>query len=274
MAMDLYQRFTEPKTIKTLERQVLAARTTLANEGLKLGRQVDRLESLTKQVQNCTIRAPHAGILYYYKENAGRRSQASVEEGMAVRQRQELFYLPDLSVLEVQMALNESVVNRVEVGLKAKLRFEALPDLELDGEVTTIGQFPAAPGRDGEDFRYFMGRVKILKSAPGLTPGMSTRIDIELARRDHVLAIPLEAVRSPKGHKICYVAHEESLEERPVELGQETTAMVEIKAGLTEGELVVLDPPSSDSNVDSFRKATEENTGESAGSQTVASSQR
>jgi HlyD family secretion protein len=274
MAMDLYQRFTQPKTEKTLQRQVVAARTTLANEELRLQRQVDRLASLTKQVENCTIRAPHDGALYYYKDPNARRSQTVIEEGMAVRQRQELFYLPDLSELEVQMALNESVVNRVRTGMKAKLRFEALPDLELDGEVVTVGQFPAAPGRDGEDVRYFMGRVRIVKSAAGLTPGMSTRIDINLARRDNVLAVPLESIRSAKGHKVCYVAHEENLEQRPVELGQETTAMVEITAGLSEGELVVLDPPSSMSNVESFRYSTENHTNEPPNSPTVASSQR
>jgi HlyD family secretion protein len=274
MAMDLFQRFTQPKTVKTLQRDVIAARTMLANEDLRLQRQVDRLASLTKQVENCTIRAPHDGILYYYKDPNARRSQTVIEEGMAVRQRQELFYLPDLSELEVQMALNESVVNRVSTGMKTKLRFEALPDLELDGEIITVGQFPAAPGRDGEDIRYFLGRVKILKSAPGLTPGMSTRIDINLARRHNVLAIPLEAIRSAKGHKVCYVAHEENLEERPVELGQETTAMVEINAGLAEGELVVLDPPSSGSNVDSFRYSAENHTDQPPDSQTIASSQR
>ena len=121
-----------------------AARTTLANEDLRLQRQVDRLAALTKQVENCTIRAPHDGVLYYYKDPNSRRSQTVIEEGMAVRQRQELFYLPDLSEMEVQMALNESVVNRVSVGMKTKVRFEALPDLELDGEVVTVGQFPAA----------------------------------------------------------------------------------------------------------------------------------
>ena len=230
MAMDLYQRFTQPKTEKTLERQVLAARTTLANEepaASTPARSAGFVNKAGRELHNSRS-ARWCPLLLQRPQLTGDEARLSIEEGMAVRQRQELFYLPDLSELEVQMALNESVVNRVEVGMKAKLRFEALPDLELDGEVVTIGQFPAAPGRDGEDFRYFMGRVKIVKSAPGLTPGMSTRIDIDLARRDNVLAIPLEAIRSAKGHKVCYVAHEESLEERPVELGQETTAMVEI----------------------------------------------
>ena len=215
-AMDLYQRFTQPKTEKTLQRQVTAAKTTLENEELKLKRQVDRLIALTKQVDYCTVRAPHDGVLYYYKNpNSRSRDQAAIEEGMSVRQRQELFFLPDLSEMEVQMALNESVVNRVRIGMKTKVRMEAVPDLELDGEVVSISQFPASPGRDGEDFRYFLSRVKLDNTAPGLTPGMTTRIDIHLTGRRNVLAVPLEAIRSVAGKKVCYVAHEESLERMP-----------------------------------------------------------
>jgi hypothetical protein len=208
--------------------------------------------------------------LYYYKDPNSRRNQIIIEEGMAVRQRQELFYLPDLSELEVQMALNESVVNRVSAGLKTKIRFEALPDLELDGEVVTVGQFPAQPGRDGEDVRYFLGRVKILNSVTGLTPGMSTRIDISLTRRNNVLAVPLEAIRSARGQKVCYVAHDESLEQRPVELGQETMALVEIRTGLAEGELVVLDPPAAGTNVDNFRQTADNVSGKPAESHSIA----
>jgi HlyD family secretion protein len=272
-AMDLYQRFTQPKTERSLEKQVTAAQTTLANEELRLQRQLDRLKALQKQVDYCTIRAPHDGVLFYYKDpNSRGRNQTVIEEGMSVRQRQELFYLPDLSELEVQMALNESVVNRVSIGMKTKIRFEALPDVELDGEVVSISQFPAAPGRDGEDFRYFLSRVKIGKTAPGLTPGMTTRVDIALSGRRNVLAVPLEAIRSVSGKKICYVVHEDSLEQRPVELGQDTTCLVEVKSGLTAGELVVLNPPSADSNVESFSKSADEIKERTAGPDTVASS--
>ena len=56
MAMDLYQRFTQPKTEKSLQQAVTVARTALSNEDLRLERQVDRLEKLKKQVEYCTIR--------------------------------------------------------------------------------------------------------------------------------------------------------------------------------------------------------------------------
>jgi len=273
-AMDLYQRYTQPKTERTLQRAVTAAKTTLGNEDLRLKKQMDRLAALTKQVEYCTVRAPHDGVLYYYKDpNSRGRNQTVIEEGMSVRQRQELFFLPDLSEMEVQMALNESVVNRVTTGMRTKVRFEAIPDLELEGEIVAISQFPVSPGRDGEDFRNFMSRVKLDKTVPGLTPGMSTRIDISLSGRRNVLAIPLEAIRSVAGKKICYVAHEDSLERRPVELGQDTTTLVEITGGLQEGEVVVLNPPPPSENVESFWNSAEEDKERKARPDTVASSQ-
>ncbi len=272
-AMDLYQRYTQPKTEKTLMRQVTAAKTTLGNEDLRLKRQMDRLASFTKQVEYCTIRAPHDGVLYYFKDPNSRRNQVVIEEGMSVRQRQELFFLPDLSEMEVQMALNESVVNRVRTGMKTKVRFEAIPELELDGEVVAISQFPASPGRDGEDFRYFLSRVKLDKSVPGLTPGMTTRIDISLSGRRNVVAVPLEAIRSYHGKKFCFVAHEDSLERRPVDLGTDTTNLVEITKGLREGELVVLDLPNDTSHVvESIWDSADQNKEATAGVKTVASS--
>ena len=272
MAMDLYQRFSQPKTEKTLQRQVTAAQTTLNNEDLRLQRQVDRLTAFNRQVANCTIRAPHDGILYYFKSpDPGRRNQTVIEEGMTVRQRQELFYLPDLSEMEVHMALNESVVNRVRPGLRVKVRFEALPDVELGGEVVNISQMPASQAADGEDIRYFISLVKLDRSAPGLTPGMSTRVDISLTSRDDVLAIPHEAIKTVNGKKICFVAHDESLQKRQISIGAETSSLVEITDGLEEGEMVVLNPSFSTGLGESSSDFAESDTDRHADTTTVAS---
>ena len=187
------------------------------------------------------------------------RNQAVIEEGMSVRQRQELFYLPDLSELEVQMALNESVVNRVQPGnADQSADSKRCPDLELDGEVVSIGQFPASPGRDGEDFRYFLSRVKIDRDRAGPHARHDRREStFSWPRRRNVLAVPLEAIRSVKGKKICYVVTDERLERRPVELGLDTTALIEITDGVQEGELVVLNPPPESSNLDSFKNSSQ-----------------
>ncbi len=249
MSFNLFQRFTSPKNEKTLGSQVLSAETALHNEKLRLQRQLDRMELIKKQVDRCTIRAPHDGVVYYYKDPRSRRNTTPIEEGMTVRQRQSLFYLPNLAEMEVQVALNESIVDRVKPGQVAQVRLEAIPKLVLEGHVVSVNQLPAAVGQDGEDFHYFFSVLKLDTHAPGLKPGMSARADIALARRKNVLAIPQEAVKTDRGKKVCFVAGDDVLEERFIKVGAETTALVEVTEGVKVGELVVLNPPFSHKNV-------------------------
>src|SRR5262249_14578007 len=62
-AYDLFMRFTLPKTEKTLRAAVTTAETSMNSEYVKLQRQLERHALLKKQVDRCTIRAPHDGIL-------------------------------------------------------------------------------------------------------------------------------------------------------------------------------------------------------------------
>jgi HlyD family secretion protein len=241
--MDLFQRFTLPKTEKTLQGQVKAAETILSNESLRLQRQLDRLALLKTQVERCTIRAPHDGTLYYFKDPRPDSNAEPVEEGMSVRQRQELFYLPDLSEMQVMISLNESVVDRVTTGLRARVSFEAMPGVVLDGRVVSVSQIPARQGRNGADIRFFVSLVKLNSVVPGLKPGMSSLVDIALPPRKHVVAVPHQALRWDGGSKVCFVADGENLQRREVRTGQDTTDLIEITDGLDEGELVALNPP-------------------------------
>ncbi len=106
-----------------------------------------------------------------------------------------LFYLPDLGNMEIQVILNESVVRRVNEGLRANVDFEALPGVRLTGQVTSISQIPNQVNPRGEDVRYFLGTVKLDRSAEGLKPGMTAAVTFDLPGRDGAIAVPL--TRSP-----------------------------------------------------------------------------
>jgi HlyD family secretion protein len=251
-ALDLFQRFTLPKTEKNLQGGVKSAETALANETLRLQRQQERLELLQKQVERCTIRAPHDGVVFYYKNPSPRGPAPIIDEGMAVRERQPLFYLPDLSEMEVLAAVNESVVYHVAPGQRVSITFEAMPNLALTGKVTSISQIPTRVEVRASDevmqpmdtgVRFFTTIVKLDKVIDGLKPGMTAMVDFRLARRRDVLAVPHGAVRSDSGKKVCYVAHNENLEKRVVKVGQDTAEMIEVTEGLHEGDLVALNPP-------------------------------
>jgi HlyD family secretion protein len=282
-ALALFQRFTLPITEKSLQGQVNTAETALANEGLRLQRQLDRFALLKKQVDRCTIRAPHDGVLFYYKGGGPRGQSAVVDEGMEVYQRQTLFYLPDLSQMEVQIALNESIVDQVRIGQRVIITFEALPKLVLTGRATSVSQIPtrvmARGGQPGEQpmdtgVRFFTGIVKLDKVTDQLKPGMSAMVDMELSPRQQVLAVRHEAVRTDRGKKVCYVAQEENLVRREVKIGQDTAELVEVLDGLQEGELVALNPPPSAEHVAPLMSFDEESAIDAADHESVVATQQ
>jgi HlyD family secretion protein len=236
-AYDLFVRWTAPKTMKELECTVLGAEATLKYQESRLARQLDRLARLEKQIELCTIKAPHDGFVIYANDP---RRDVRIEEGMSVRQKQDLFYLPDLTHMEIVTSLHESIVKEIATGMRARVSIEGLPNRQLEGLVTEIASIPTSNWRT--DVRYFDGTVKLNDPPPGILPGMTAQVEIGLGTRDHVLAVPTEAVAYEEGHQICYVAHDAGLERREVKLGEGTEDFLEISEGLYEGEQVVLSP--------------------------------
>jgi HlyD family secretion protein len=239
--LDVFRRFTVPRTLRELEGEILGARANLDYLTLRARRHLERLETLQRQVDLCTIRAPHDG--YVIHANDARRS-ILIEEGMPVRQNQTLFYLPDLDDMEVVALLNESIVEEVKVGMTASVQVEGIPHRFMRGRVTKVAQLAVPDWRS--DVRYFEGTVKLEDPLPGLKPGMSAQVEVQMARRQDVLAVPSEAITMADGQDVCFVVRGEDLERRPVKLGRVTLEMTEITHGLQEGEQVVLKPRPED----------------------------
>ncbi len=117
-----------------------------------------------------------------------------------------------------------------------------------------------------------MALVKLDSVNPELKPGMTSLVDIALRRRNNVLAVPCQALRSDGGKKICFVANAETLERREVRTGEETTNLVEVTSGLEEGELIALNPPNSPTHAEPLVNFDELEASLPAASDTVAAS--
>jgi HlyD family secretion protein len=242
-AFQLFQRYTAPTTIRVLDGTVSSARAILEYHELRTQRSLYRLARLERQVENCTIRAPHDGFVVHAHDS---RRGITIHEGMPVRQRQSLFYLPDLNDMEIVAQLHESIVDGVRPGLRAKVRIESLPDRQLEGQVALVA--PLATFEWYSDARYFDAIVKLDQAAPGLRPGMTAQIEIAMPGRGDVLAVPTEAVTRAGGHEVCLVVRETGLERRDVKLGEATLHLTEVTDGLREGERVVLKPRVEDAD--------------------------
>jgi HlyD family secretion protein len=258
-AFALFKKFTAPKTVRELEGAEQGAKAILEYQQLRLARQLDRLATLEKQVEHCTIRAPHDGFVIYANDA---RRELFIEAGLPVRERQQLFFLPDLNDMEVVAMLHESIVNQVDPGMRATVRIEGMAERRIEGHVTRIATMPVLDLRS--DVKYFEGIVKLANVPSGLKPGMSAQVEIALPRVENVLTVPSDAVRFENGHDFCFVVHEDDLERREVKLGQVTSDLSEVTNGLEEGELVVINPPKEDVELEESPVRAELTTTESA----------
>ncbi len=208
---------------------------------MRLRRQRDRLALLEEQVAHCTIRAPHDGFVIY-ANNSDR--QIFIEPGVPVRQRQPLFYLPDLHEMEVVAMLHESIVDQVAPSMRAKVQVEGLDNRLMEGHVTAVAPMSLFNWRS--DVRYFEGIVKLEQVPNGLKPGMTAEVELAMPRLDNVLTVPSEAIWMENGHDVCFIVHDDGLERREIRVGQVTRELAQVTEGLEEGEQVVLNPSRED----------------------------
>jgi HlyD family secretion protein len=241
MTLENHRRFVLPKTLRSFESQIVGAQSALDYQTMRLMREEERLALYQKQVERCSIRAPHDGMAVYANEPG---KSPKIFEEAPVRQRQELFYLPDLSDLEVGLYLHETVVSRVEVGMRARVIVEAHPDVPMEGHVSAVFRLPMRDKTkdSSNEVKIYQGRLELDTIPTGLLPGMTAQVVLSTDQRRDALLIPAEAVTIEQGAEVCYVVRGDHLERQPVEVNAATQDQLEVTDGLEEGERVVLNP--------------------------------
>ncbi len=234
------KRFEAPAAINRLEMRVNTAKTNLHFQDVRLKRRLEQMENFQKQADNCTIRAPHDGVLLYANEDD---DDARIELGTTVYRKMDMFYLPDFNNMEVVTVLNETKVSQVEKGMPALIRIESLSKRELEGDVVAVDPLPITPKnwREQNDVRNFRARIKIHNVPEGLKPGMSARVEIVTAQHPNSLVIPATSVAIDDGQSFCFLPSPNGLIRRSVEVEAATPDLLRVTSGLSEGEEVIVD---------------------------------
>jgi len=79
-----------------------------------------------------------------------------------------------------------------------------------------------------------------LPSVEGLKPGMSAEVEVILDRHRDVLTIPVAAVLETERGAFCWVQTAQGAKRRVLQLGDSNDSFIVVKAGLKQGEAVVL----------------------------------
>ena len=161
-----------------------------------------------------------------------------IEEGAVVREQQTLLMIPDVSKMQVKVGIHESKVDRLCIGMPAKVQ---LQDLALDGEVSEIAEVTRPAGWwTGNMVKY--DTIIKLQATPGLKPGMSAVVDVVLEEYKDELLIPVAAILESDDGYVCWVRTPDGIKRRAIELGGSNDEFTIVKAGLAEGDEVVINP--------------------------------
>ena len=186
-----------------------------------------------KQIDEAVLTAPFSGVVTYVGAEEGDVVPSSAMAPQA------LIKLIDVSSLELEVDIDEVDIASVEPGQKVMIEVDALPDLELDGQVVEIHPVPFMEG--GVVFYQVTVRLGAF-SVSDLMVGMSATADIVIIEHSGVLLIPERAVQpDEQGNPAVKVPAGEEFQFKPVVLGMSDGFNVEVLEGLEEGEEVVVE---------------------------------
>jgi multidrug efflux pump subunit AcrA (membrane-fusion protein) len=221
--------------LETLRGNLKAAKSKLQADEAGFAMDEGRLKRAQKELEDCVIKAERPGLVIF-PSTAAWKETPDITEGASVRKDQVLLLMPDLSQMQVKVGIHESVVDRVKPGQLARI---TLPDRTLEGKVASVSPVTRPAGWwTGNVVKY--DTIIELPSVEGLKPGMSAEVEVIMNQHTDVLTIPVAAVLETEVGAFCWVRTAEGNQRRVLQLGDSNDSFIVVKAGLKEGEQVVL----------------------------------
>ena len=237
-------KYTKEKMLTQFQADIESARAKLEAARRNYLLDLQKLREIEEQIANCTIFATRPGQVVYANERDYRGGTTVViEPGTIIRERQVIIRLPDPSQMRVVARINESRVNLVQRGMRARIFLDAFLNYEITGVVEEVSDYPAPTSFWLQNVKEYEAKVRIENPPPGLRPGFTAQVRIRVAEVPNVLQVPVQAVLEHGNKYYCIVLKgKDSLEAREVRLGLTNDKFVIIEEGLQEGDVVLLNP--------------------------------
>jgi HlyD family secretion protein len=185
-----------------------------------LDRQQFIVDDLKRQVDGLNVKSPVDGQI----------GQVQVADRASVAKDAPLLTVVDLSALEVEIKVTESLARDLRPGMTADLEggghhwqgvVSGVSPEVVAGQVTTRLRFGS-------------------EKPAGLRQSQRLSVRIFLDRRDNVLMVDRGSFVDQEGGGFAYVVHGNVAERKPVSLGASSIAKVEILDGLSAGDQIVI----------------------------------
>ena len=248
-------------------RLVQARRERLAKDGLVTAAEIDtanaevnsliaRVASMREQIavaeqqvalqqtamDDMVIRAPFSGVAISKDAQAGEMvSPVSAGGGFT---RTGICTIVDMRSLEIEVDVNESYINRVSDQQPVSAVLDAYPDFQIPAKVITT-----VPTADRQKATVLV-RIGFIALDPRILPDMGVKVtflreaaaDAAPVARPMAL-VPKSAVKTEGATSYVFVVAQNTVERRAIQTGGTDGDRLEVTAGLSSGERVVVSPP-------------------------------
>jgi len=207
-----------------------------------------------------TLVAPQSGTVTALVKEVGESVQ-----GNGFTAGEVVMKVSDLSVMEVDVEVNESDIVRVSMKDAAEIEVDAYLEETFSGTVTEIGNTALNAGLNGfamDQVTNFSVKVRLQPESYSamlenddsvnispFRPGMSAKVDILTRRAENVISIPIQSVSTREKENDeeetelgVFILVDGIAEWKVVETGIQDNRYIEIKSGLQESDEVVIGP--------------------------------
>jgi RND family efflux transporter MFP subunit len=185
------------------------------------------LDSADRQLSRAKVTSPIAGRVV--------KRLVSVGEQVDGTAAQPLIEVANLDVLELGANVPSEHLGAIKVGQSVDVTSDAYKDQVFTGSVVAI-----APAVDPAT-NTALARIRVGNAGQLLKVGMYAQARVALALHKAALAVPPSAIaRSEQGEAAVYVVTKDLAQRVPVKTGLETPDAVEILAGVSEGQAILV----------------------------------
>jgi multidrug efflux pump subunit AcrA (membrane-fusion protein) len=220
---------------KIKKRQANAKMVEVGTQVSKIKKKLDDLLNLLKSF---TIFSDGNGMITYDKNWDGSKKKVGSEISPW---NPTIASLPDLTQMESRTYANEVDIRKIKKDLPVKVGFDAFPDIEMEGIVTSVAN--VGEKKRGSDIKVFQVMIKLNGTNENIKPGMTTSNKILTFEKKDVLSIPLEAIFSKESITYVYKKSGFTITKNEIEIGDSNNDSVIITEGLSEGDVVYLNKP-------------------------------
>jgi multidrug resistance efflux pump len=192
-----------------------------------------RADVLAKSLTEMQVASPRDGTIVLGTNWQGEKRKI----GDSAYRGETVLQVVGLDKMRAKGIVDEVDLARVGVDQHARLRLDALPDVELSGTVTEIAKNVAAKSQV-DPSKVAKLTIILDKTAVPLRPNMRFRGRVETEIVPHVVQVPVEAVFVTPEGPVAYRATSAGVERVKLVVGKRSATAIEVKSGLAPGDRV------------------------------------